>query len=81
MIQAKQAELRETGIHRLRMGAEERLFGVGLLDQTETLLDGSGPADSQIQLEGGSMLAWWLLAIATAMVCLETILYHRRKLG
>ena len=78
---ASKGELRSTGLHRLRIGSEERTFGVGLLQSAESLLDGSGPADSQAPMERGSMLAWWLMAVALAMVCLESILYHRRKLG
>ena len=78
---ASKGELRNTGLHRLRIGSEERTFGVGLLQSAESLLDGSGPADSQAPMERGSMLAWWLMAVALAMVCLESILYHRRKLG
>ncbi|WP_411846641.1 BatA and WFA domain-containing protein [Roseibacillus persicicus] len=74
-------ELRQTGLHRLQLGADQRVFGVGLLRSEETLLDGSGPAASDAQLERGRMLGWWLLAIALVFVCVESILYHRRKLG
>ena len=79
--QAEEGELRTVGIHRLRLGGEERLFGVSLLQSNESLLDGSGPDDSQTRTERGSLLAWWLLAGALLMVCVESILYHRRKLG
>lgn len=79
--QANKGELRTSGLHRLRIGGEERSFGVALLQSAESLLDGSGPADSQVNMERGSILAWWLLAAALLMVCTESILYHRRKLG
>lgn len=81
VARASSGELRQTGLHRLQLGAEQRVFGVGLLRSEETLLDGSGPTATEAKLERGRMLGWWLLAIALAVVCLESVLYHRRKLG
>ncbi|MGJ8723199.1 MAG: vWA domain-containing protein [Roseibacillus sp.] len=81
ITQTNEAEVRESGLHKLQLGAEQRLFGVSLLRSEETLLDGSGPAGSDVPLERGQLLGWWLLALALILVSAESILYHRRKLG
>ena len=81
VTQTREAEVRESGLNRLQLGAEQRLFGASLLRPEETLLDGSGPAGSDVPLERGQLLGWWLLALALILVSVESVLYHRRKLG
>ena len=78
---AEEGELKEVGLHRLHYGSEERVFGVSLLAEKESLLNGSGPMASGEELERGRMLSWWLILVALLVACLESVLYHRRKLG
>ena len=69
------------GLHTISAQGRERKFGASLLDSHESLLDKSGPAESQVSLARGRLLSWWLLLIALIIVITETVLYHRRKLG
>jgi hypothetical protein len=58
-----------------------RWFGGALFERAETLLDGAGPADSGSAVERGYPPAFWLIAVAIALMILEFLLYHRRKAG
>lgn len=79
--QARAGEVRQIGVHRVASTNGERTFGVGLLQARESLLDGSGPSSSETPIERGRLLSWWLLAIALLLITIESMLYHRRKLG
>jgi hypothetical protein len=56
-------------------------FGGALMDRAETLLDGNGPQASAQPVAAGYPLAMWLIALAAAVLVMESILYHRRKAG
>lgn len=74
-------EVAALGHYLARMPRGARWFGGALFEHDETLLDGSGPADSASQVPQGHPLAFWLLALALALLAGEFILYHRRKAG
>lgn len=61
--------------------AGPRWFGGALFEKAETLLDGTGPADSGASVERGYPLSIWLLLLAVALLVVEFTLYHRRKAG
>ncbi len=61
--------------------AGARWFGGALFEPVETVLDGSGPADSGASIPRGHPLAFWLLLAAIALLLGEFYLYHRRKAG
>lgn len=61
--------------------AGSRWFGGALFERSETVLDGSGPADSGASVERGYPISFWLLLLAIAMLVVEFLLYHRRKAG
>lgn len=56
-------------------------FGGALMDEAETRLDGSGPADSAKPVAQGHPPAFWLLVTAIIVLVSESLLYHRRKAG
>ena len=58
-----------------------RWFGGALFERAETVLDGTGPADSGASVERGYPISFWLLLLAIAMLVIEFLLYHRRKAG
>jgi hypothetical protein len=61
--------------------AGPRWFGGALFERAETVLDGTGPADSGASVERGYPISFWLLLIAIALLVVEFLLYHRRKAG
>ncbi|HEY1121947.1 MAG TPA: VWA domain-containing protein [Haloferula sp.] len=61
--------------------AGPRWFGGALFERAETVLDGTGPADSGASVERGYPISFWLLLLAIAMLVVEFLLYHRRKAG
>lgn len=61
--------------------AGPRWFGGALLERSETVLDGSGPADSGAAVEHGYPISFWLLVLAITLLIVEFLLYHRRKAG
>ena len=61
--------------------AGPRWFGGALFERSETVLDGSGPADSGASVERGYPISFWLLLLAIALLLVEFLLYHRRKAG
>lgn len=71
----------QPGLHQISTQGKERIFGASLLDASESLLDSTGPQTSQKPLARGRLLSWWLLLLALVIVTVESILYHRRKLG
>ncbi|MCB1133847.1 MAG: hypothetical protein KDN05_22200, partial [Verrucomicrobiae bacterium] len=80
-VSAVGAKIFEMGHYQTATTAGMRWFGGALFEKSETLLDGSGPADSGAGVERGYPLSFWLLAIAIALVVTEFLLYHRRKAG
>lgn len=79
--QATEGELRQVGLHQLKSGGRNQSFGVGLLQAEESLLTATGSAKSEISVPRGRLISWWLLLFALLIVSLESIFYHRRKLG
>lgn len=69
------------GHHLAETTAGPRWFGAAFFERAETMLDGSGPADSGTEVERGYPLSFWLLVIAIVLVLTEYLLYHRRKAG
>jgi hypothetical protein len=61
--------------------AGPRWFGGALFERAETVLDGTGPADSGTSVERGYPISFWLLLLAVALLVVEFLLYHRRKAG
>jgi hypothetical protein len=61
--------------------AGPRWFGGALFERSESVLDGSGPADSGASVERGYPISFWLLLLAIALLVFEFVLYHRRKAG
>ncbi len=56
-------------------------FGVALFSKDESILNGSGPVQSAVNIEKGNPPMTWLIWIALALLIAESILYHRRKVG
>lgn len=69
------------GHYRAETPAGARWFGGALFERAETVLDGSGPADSGVAIERGYPPAFWLLFVALLLLLVEFFLYHRRKAG
>ncbi|MCU0748290.1 MAG: hypothetical protein MUF13_01970, partial [Akkermansiaceae bacterium] len=69
------------GAYRLDHAGIVTPFGVALLSEAETLLNGSGPPPSAASVAQGHPLAFWLIILALIILVAESILYHRRKAG
>lgn len=81
IIHQNEGLILDPGFHQISTADQDRIFGASLLASTESLLDQQGPTNSQKALSKGRLLAWWLLLVALSLIVLESILYHRRKLG
>jgi len=80
-IPAGDFSVAKTGHYLADLPWGSRWFGGALFERTETMLDGSGPADSGSTVERGFPLPLWLLIAALALLVIEFLLYHRRKAG
>lgn len=69
------------GFHRLEHAGLVTPFGASLMDASETLLDGKGPAASAQAVAQGHPPAFWLIILAILILIAESLLYHRRKAG
>ena len=75
--------LTEFGFHRLTHPNQEWEVGVSMF-QTKETLSGLGKEVSSGEIRGvasGSPLAWWLTVLAMLVLMVESVLYHRRKVG
>jgi hypothetical protein len=81
VIGAGPAELDERGLFTLALPGQTTVFGASLLHPGESLLDDSGPPASAQDVASGKPPALWLLIIALIIIAVESVLYHRRKLG
>ncbi len=72
------------GVHTIDLeeGVPSRAFGVGLLNATESLL-GAGQSESPSGTRTAASLpwSWWLTLFAIGILVVESILYHRRRVG
>ncbi len=84
-VQTNTPRLNKPGFHQIEIDRENatstRSFGVGLLNANESGLTDSKLSNTASATLGGTRLAWWLLLIGILLTTLESILYHRRKLG
>ena len=80
-VEGDAVKVASVGHYFARTPGGSRWFGGALFERAETLLDGSGPADSGSTVERGYPPAFWLLAVAIALMLTEFLLYHRRKAG
>ncbi|MFT7173365.1 MAG: hypothetical protein ACI9NQ_001585, partial [Paracoccaceae bacterium] len=69
------------GLFTLALPGQTTVFGASLLHPGESLLDDSGPPASAQDVASGKPPALWLLIIALIIIAVESVLYHRRKLG
>ena len=81
VIESGPVQLDEPGLFSLSLPGQTTLFGASLLHPGESLLDDSGPENSAEDVASGNPPALWLLIIALIIIAVESILYHRRKLG
>lgn len=81
VVEAGAVQLDERGLFSLAMPGQTTIFGASLLHPGESLLDDSGPKASAEDIASGNPPALWLLIIALIIIAVESILYHRRKLG
>ncbi len=73
--------LNALGFHELENTAGNWPVAVSLLSSGESLLDNASVADTSKPISKGWSLSYLLTALAIAVLCLESILYHRRKVG
>ena len=75
--------LTEFGFHRLTVPNQEREIGVSMFQVDETLLGFEKEVSSRENggLAFGSPLAWWLTVFTMLVLVVESVLYHRRKVG
>ena len=75
--------LTEFGFHRVVLPKQEWDFGVSMFERDETLLGlGHEVSSEKVRhLASGSPIAWWLTVLAMVVLVVESVLYHRRKVG
>ncbi len=79
---AKQVCLDETGFYQLeKPDGKPELIAVSLRSPADALLDNSQVKSTAGPVEAGISLSSILLGIAIALLALECVLYHRRKVG
>ena len=61
--------------------SDDGSYGIALLESDETLIDREVVSSEKPQVARGQLLGWWLLVIALVLLAVESMLYHRRKLG
>ena len=81
VVGAGPVQLAERGLFSLVQGGRTTVFGASLLHPGESLLDDSGPEASVSDVASGNPPSYWLLIIALLIIAVESVLYHRRKLG
>ncbi len=81
VLGAGPTQLNQRGLFSLALPGQTTIFGASLLHPGESLLDDSGPAASAQDVASGNPPALWLLIIALIIIAVESVLYHRRKLG
>ena len=81
VVGAGPVELNQRGLFSLALPGQTTIFGASLLHPGESLLDSSGPAGSAQDVASGNPPGLWLLIIALIIIAVESVLYHRRKLG
>jgi len=81
ILESGSAQLDERGLFELALPGQTTVFGASLLHPGESLLDDSGPGNSAADVASGNPPSLWLLIIALIIIAVESILYHRRKLG
>ena len=52
-----------------------------LLSQSETLLENEQVEDTSKPISRGHAPAYWLTVLAIVVLTIESLLYHRRKVG
>lgn len=73
--------IRQAGFHRLENASGQWSLGANLFAPAETLLDNGEVADTSQALNRGWPLSLLLAMFALALLLIECILYHRRKVG
>ncbi len=73
--------LTETGFYQLENAAGKWLVSCSLLSSAETLLDDSESTDNHQPVDRGNSPAAWLTLLAIVLIVVESVLYHRRKVG
>ena len=81
VAEAGPVQLDQCGLCSLALTGQSITFGVSLLHSGESLLDGSGPVNSVQDVASGRPPALWLIMLALVIITVESLLYHRRKLG
>ncbi|MDB4673755.1 hypothetical protein OAF27_02965, partial [Verrucomicrobiales bacterium] len=61
--------------------SDDGSYGIALLESDETLIDREVVSAENPQVARGQLLGWWLLVVALVVLAVESMLYHRRKLG
>ena len=69
------------GFHELENVSGHWPVAVSLLSSGESLLDNASVADTSEPISKGWALSYLLTALAVVVLCFESILYHRRKVG
>jgi von Willebrand factor type A domain/Aerotolerance regulator N-terminal len=73
--------IRKAGFHTLENTAGKWSLGVNLFASSETLLNNGDAVDTSLPLSRGRPLASILAIIASSLLLIECVLYHRRKVG
>ena len=73
--------LLSTGFYNLKSSKIESTIAASLISPPDSLLDNSGFQASAKPVSSGRSPAYWLTLLAILLLVLESILYHRRKVG
>lgn len=68
------------GQYEMKSGADRWVLGAGLLSKVDTNLKASEMTDL-VTLASGWPIAIWLLLLGLIILAIESVLYHRRKVG
>ena len=80
-VKSGSVSLDEVGRYELTKKNGEVKFGAALLNEGESMLDGSGPETTAKELSSGHPFSFWLLLLALLIIVGESAMYHRRKVG
>lgn len=81
MSGASYGPIRKAGFHTLENATGKWSLGANLFASTETLLNNRDAIDTSLPLNRGQSLSSILAIIASGLLVIECVLYHRRKVG
>jgi len=81
VISSSAVTLDARGLYSAEVNGKSWLFGAAVLNEAESIMPAASDLNPPSAIASGFPLAIWLFFIAILVLCVEAVLYHRRKAG